>query len=207
MHRSTPRRNPHRHTTLYPSIVPPLPIHMKLVSFALLVSSTTACAFAQTATVDIDITLTTPGASCAFTVSNDLDFGTAERPASGSGSVTVSPTSGARSSSGIVVSGSSSVGQARLQGQHTASYTVTRTLPSTIAQNTESLDFSGTWAQSTSASSGYTPINTASYSGTAGGAGSNFSRHFRFGGTVSGIRWNHKNGDYTGSISTSAACN
>ena len=162
---------------------------------------------AQSTTVDVDVTLESPSASCAFSVTNDLDFGDVEKPTAGSGSVTVNEVTGARSSSGVTVSGSSTVGQVRLYGSHASSYTVSRTFPSSLKRSNKSLTFSGTWAQSSSASSGYSTISASSYAGTGGGSGTTFSRHFRFGGQVSGITWSSTNGDYTGSISTSATCN
>ncbi len=164
-------------------------------------------ALAQSANVDVEVTLEAPGASCTFTVNSDLDFGGVEKPTTGSGSVTINARNGSRSASGAVLTGSGTVGQVRLLGQHVASYSVSRTFPSSLTQSSESLSFDGAWAQSTSANSGYSSISASSYSGTAGGLGSSFSRYFRFGGEVSGITWSDTNGDYTGSITTSATCN
>ena len=168
---------------------------------------TAPAALAQSTTVDVEVTLITPGPSCTFTAGSDLDFGIVEKPPSGTGSVTINERTGARSASGTVASGTSSVGQVRLLGQHTASYTVSATFPSTLTKSSESLDYTGAWAHSTSASSGYTTLTTGSYSGTAGGLGTTFSRYFRFGGEVSGIDWTDADGDYTGSITASATCN
>ena len=124
---------------------------------------------AQSTTVDVEVTLATPGASCAFTVSNDLEFGTVQKPTTGTGTVTIAATTGVRTSNGAVVSGTSTVGQVRLVGSHTADYTVSRTFPTSLDNGSESLTFTGSWAESTSASSGYTAITTSSYTGTAGG--------------------------------------
>ena len=162
---------------------------------------------AQSTTVDVEVTLATPGASCAFTVSNDLEFGTVQKPTTGTGTVTIAATTGVRTSNGAVVSGTSTVGQVRLVGSHTADYTVSRTFPTSLDNGSESLTFTGSWAESTSATSGYTAITTSSYTGTAGGAGTSFSRYFRFGGSVGDIAWSNSDGDYTGSITTSASCN
>ncbi len=164
-------------------------------------------ALAQSAAVDVDVTLYTPGASCTITLTNDLDFGAAEKPATGSGSITINAQTGSRSSSGIVVSGTSTVGQVRLVGQHTSSYTMSRSFPTKLTKGTSSLDFTGAWSESSSANSGYSSISTSSYSGTAGGAGTSFTHHFRFGGQVSGITWSDGDGGYAGSIATSASCN
>ncbi len=166
-----------------------------------------ALSHAQSATVDVEVTLLSPGPACTFAVNNDLNFGSVEKPATGSGSVTISATTGARSSSGAVATGTSTVGQVRLLGQHVANYTVSRTFPASLTNNSASLTFAGTWAHSTSASSNYTALTSTSYTGTAGGLGSSFSHYFRFGGTVSDIEWADNNGSYTESISTSATCN
>lgn len=158
-------------------------------------------------TVDVDIDLISPPPSCSFTLQSDLAYGTAEKPTSSSGSVTISATSGSRSSSNTTVSGSSSVGQVRLSGSNVSSYTVTRSFPNTLSRSGGSLSFSGTWAQSFSQSSSYSTISSSSYNGSAGGAGSSFTRYFRFGGTASGITMSDPDGNYTGTISASATCN
>ena len=161
----------------------------------------------QSASVDIDIDLTAPSPSCSLTEESSLDFGSAEKPASGTGSVTISATSGTRSVNGVTATGSSSVGQASLSGSNVASYSVSRTFPGSLTRTGGSLGFSGSWAHSTSSGSGYSSLSASSYSGTAGGAGSSFTRYFRFGGTVSGIGLSDPSGSYSGTISTSATCN
>ncbi len=164
-------------------------------------------AHAQSATVDVDINLINPPPTCNFTVQGDLNFGTAQKPTTGNGSVTISQTNGNRTSSNTTVSGSSSVGQVRLAGSNVSSYTVTRTFPSSLTRSGGgSLTFSGTWAQSTSQSSGYSNISGSSYNGTAGGVGSSFTRYFRYGGTAGGISINDQNGNYDNSISVSGSC-
>ena len=157
--------------------------------------------------VDVDIDLISPPPTCSFTLQSNLDYGTAEKPASGNASVTINARTGSRTSSGTTVSGTSSVGQVRLSGSNVASYTVTRTFPSSLTRSGGSLSFTGSWAQSASQGSGYTALSGASYNGTAGGAGSSFNRYFRFGGTAGGINLSDPNGNYTGSISASATCN
>ncbi len=157
--------------------------------------------------VDVDIDLVNPPPTCSFTLQSHLAYGTAEKPGSGSASVTINAVNGSRSASGTTASGSSSVGQVRLSGSNVASYAVTRTFPSSLTRSGGSLPFSGTWAQSASQGSGYAAVSGASYNGTAGGAGSSFIRYFRFGGTTSGIDLSDPNGSYTGTISTSATCN
>ena len=159
------------------------------------------------ATVDVEISLTSPPPTCSFASQSNLDYGTAEKPTSGSGSVTISATSGARSASGTSVSGSHSVGQVRLSGSNVSSYVVSRSFPSSLTRSGGSLPFSGAWAQSASSGSGYQTIGGASYSGSGGGAGSSFSRYFRFGGTASGISIGDPNGLYDATITVSASCN
>ncbi len=159
------------------------------------------------ATVDVDIDLVSPPPSCSFTVQSDLGYGTAEKPTSGSGSVTISATTGSRSSSGTTVSGSSSVGQVRLSGSNVSSYTVTRTFPSSLTRSGGSLSFSGAWAQSASQTSGYSSVSGSSYNRSAGGSGSSFTRYFRFGGTVSSINASDPDGNYAGTISVGTTCN
>lgn len=160
----------------------------------------------QSATVSVDITLTSPQPSCSFTVSNDLDYGSAEKPPTGSGSVTISATTGDRTASGVTVSGSYSVGRVTISGTNVSDYTVTRSFPTTLTRSGGSLTFSGTWAQSSASSSGYTAISGSSYSGTSGGIGTDLTHYFRFGGTVGGIAFGDSDGEYDGSITASASC-
>ncbi len=162
---------------------------------------------AQSASVDAEITLVTPAPTCAFSVSSDLDFGLAEKPATGSASVTISATSGTRTANGTTVSGTSSVGQVQLSGANVASYTVSRSFPGTLDSSNDNLSFAGTWAESSSASSGYSSISGSSYSGTSSGAGSTFTQYFRLGGEVSGISLDDESAAYDGTISASATCN
>ena len=164
-------------------------------------------AHAQSANVTVDINLINPPPTCNFTVQGNLNFGTAEKPGSGNGSVTISQINGNRTSSNTTVSGSSSVGQVRLAGSNVASYTVTRTFPSSLTRSGGgSLTFSGTWAQSASQSSGYSNISGSSYNGTAGGVGTSFTRYFRYGGTAGGINLSDPNGNYDNNISVSGSC-
>ena len=182
-------------------------LSIKIVTVCVLCSLLHAeTAWSQSRSVTAEITLASPSPSCSFTLSSDLNYGTAEKPGSGTASVTISATSGVRSASGTTVRGSSSVGQVRLSGSNVSSYTVSRSFPSSLTYSSYSLSFSGTWAQSSSSSSGYSSVSGSSYSGTASGAGSSFSRYFRFGGEVSGISIGDGNGTYDGTITASASC-
>ncbi|MCY4205136.1 MAG: hypothetical protein OXE92_05355 [Bacteroidetes bacterium] len=163
-------------------------------------------AFAQSATVTATISLSAPSPTCTLSGSSSLDYGTVEKPGSGSGSITIAATTGAVTTS-LTRSGAPKPGQARLQGSNVANYSVSREFPDDLTKSSDKLSYSGTWAQSASSSSSYTAISGASYSGTAGGAGTQFDRYFRFGGTISGIDLNDANGTYTGTITTTATCN
>ncbi len=163
--------------------------------------------FGQSTTVTASISLSTPSPSCTISAVSNLNYGTVEKPGTGTGSIVINAQTGARTSSTLSISGSSSVGQARLSGSNVASYSVARTFPSTLTNSSSSLTYAGTWAQSSSSSSNYTAVSGSSYSGTSGGAGSTFTRFFRFGGTVSGITLSKANGTYTGTITTTATCN
>ena len=161
----------------------------------------------QSTNVDVSINLVAPAPVCGLTVSSNLGYGTVLKPATGTGSVAISATTGTRTATDVTASGSSSVGQVRLNGSNVASYSVSRTFPGSLTRSGGSLGYSGTWAQSTESSSSYNAINGSSYSGTAEGVGTTFTRYFRFGGTVSGIGLSDPNGSYTGTIATSATCN
>ncbi len=158
-------------------------------------------------TVTVSISLSSPSPSCTISTISNLNYGTVEKPASGSGSITINAQTGTRTGSTVSISGASSVGQARLTGSNVANYSVSGTFPGTLTNSGSSLTYARAWAQSSSASSNYTTVSGASYSGTSGGPGSNFTHFFRFGGTVSDITLSKSNGAYTGTIRLAAACN
>lgn len=184
---------------------------MQLLRFTLLIVPLTVLPalplMAQSVSVDVDIELTAPSPSCSLTEQSSLDYGSAEKPATGTGSMSISATTGTRSVSGVTAGGSPSVGQVSLSGSNVSSYSVSRSFPGTLTRSGGSLGFSGAWAHSTSSSSGYSTLSSSSYSGTAGGAGTSFTRYFRFGGTVSGIGMSDPSGNYSGTITASATCN
>jgi len=163
-------------------------------------------AFGQSISMTASISLSAPSPTCSLSGDSSLDYGTVEKPGTGTGSVSIAATTGTISTT-LSHNGSPAAGQARLGGSNVATYTVSRTFPDELTQSTDKLAYSGTWAQSASAGSGYTAISGSSYSGTSGGAGTNFNRHFRFGGTVSGIDLEDENGTYTGTITATATCN
>lgn len=163
--------------------------------------------FGQSATVTASISLSTPSPSCTISAVSNLNYGTVEKPGSGTGSIVINAQTGARTSSTVSISGSSSVGQARLSGSNVANYSVARTFPATLTNSSSSLTYAGTWAQSSSSSGNYTAVSGASYSGTSGGPGATFTHFFRFGGTVSDITLSKTNGTYTGTITATATCN
>lgn len=154
-------------------------------------------------TVPVSITLSAPSPVCRLSRDASLSFGTVEKPGTGNGSVAINAQTGARSSA-LTVSGSKSVGQARLTGTNVATYTVSSTFPSTLTKGAGSLSFNGTWAHSSSSNSSYSLISGTSYSGTGS---SSFTRYFRFGGTVSGIDLTDGDGTYSGTITASVSCN
>ncbi len=161
----------------------------------------------QSSNVDVSITLVAPSPVCGLTVSSDLGYGTIQKPSSGTGSVAISATTGTRTVTDVLASGSATVGQVRINGSNVASYSLSRTFPGSLTRSGGSLGFSGSWAQSLQPNGSYSSVNGSSYSGTSRGVGTTFTRYFRFGGTVSGIGLSDPNGSYTGTIKTSATCN
>ncbi len=84
-------------------------------------------------TAEIDLVAVT---TCSLTRLADLDYGTAAKPTTGSGSVSISATTGSRSASGgVSVSGSFSVGQVRLGGTGVSSFAVSASFPSTLTRS------------------------------------------------------------------------
>lgn len=163
--------------------------------------------FGQSTTITASISLSAPSPSCTISKDSNLNYGTVKKPGTGTGSIVINAQTGTRSSSALSVSGSSSVGQARLTGSNVASYNVVRKFPATLTNSSNSLTFGGTWAQSSSSGSNYSSIASSSYSGNAGGEGTSFTHYFRFGGSVSGITLSKANGTYTGTITATATCN
>ena len=156
----------------------------------------------KTARVDLLVV-----ASCTISTLSDLDYGSATKPQTGTGSVTISATSGSRSASGgVTTSGSFNVGLVRLDGQNVSNYAVTASFPSTLTRSGGgSLSYSRAWAQSSSSSSGYSLIGGTTYNGSGGGG--NVTRYFRIGGTAGSIDAGDAAGNYDNTASLTASCN
>lgn len=183
-----------------------IPMRLAILFFALSLGWTMPI-FGQSSSVTATLSLSAPSPTCTITTVSSLNYGTVEKPGSGTGSVVIHAQTGTRSSSTLSVSGSASAGQTRLSGTNVASYNVSRSFPATLNNSGSSLAYSGAWSQAATSGGTYTLIRGAAYSGTAGGAGTSFNHFFRFGGTVSGITLSKSNGTYTGTITTTAACN
>ena len=176
----------------------------RLLLLACVAMATAAAAAAQSASVGAGIVIADPPATCSMSTTA-LDFGVIIRPQSGSGqSVTISPTTGnVSTTSGIDNPASHSVGYAGVSATNVSSYTLSRTFPNDL----DGLTYAGTWAWSTSSGSGYTTISGASHTQSSlGGAGSNATRHYRFGGSVSGIGSSTSLGTYDDTIGISIVC-
>ena len=118
--------------------------------------------------------------------------------------MTISETSGnVSTSSGISNPSTHEVGYTRITAVNASSFTISRSFPSDL----NGLTYAGTWAGSESAGSGYSSISGTSHTQTGlGGAGGSASRHYRFGGTISGIGSSTTLGTYDDSISLSVTC-
>ena len=87
-------------------------------------------------------------------------------------------------SSGINNPSSHDVGYARLRAINVSTMVVAVTFPSSL----DALSFAGDWAVSESANSGYSAISgTSNTQSSLGGIGGDETRHYRFGGRVTGI--------------------
>lgn len=164
-----------------------------------------AAALAQTESIGAAIVIADPPASCSVSTSDDLDFGVIIRPSSGSGQwVDISNTSGSVStSSGISNPASHSVGYARMRAINVTTMTVERTFPA----NLDGLTFTGDWAVSESANSGYSAISgTSDTQSSLGGVGGDETRHYRFGGRVTGISSTTSLGTYDDTINITISC-
>ena len=164
-----------------------------------------AAALAQTESIGAAIVIADPPASCSVSTSDDLDFGVIIRPSSGSGQwVDISNTSGSVStSSGISNPASHSVGYARMRAINVTTMTVERTFPADL----DGLTFAGDWAVSGSANSGYSAISGASDTQSSlGGVGGDATRHYRFGGRVTGIGSTTSLGTYDDTINITISC-
>ncbi len=145
--------------------------------------------------------------SCTISRLADLDYGSATKPQTGTGSVSISATTGSRSASGgVTASGSFAVGLVRLDGQNVSNYTVMASFPSTLTRSGGgSLSYARAWAQSASSSSGFSLISGTTYN--AAGGGGSVTRYFRIGGTTSSIDAADAAGNYDNTASLTASCN
>ena len=164
-----------------------------------------AAALAQSESIGAAIVIADPPASCSVSSSDDLDFGTIIRPTSGSGQwVDISNTSGSVTTSGGINNPSShDVGYARIRAINVSTMVVAVTFPSSL----DALSFAGDWAVSESASSGYSAISgTSNTQSSLGGIGGDETRHYRFGGRVTGISSTTSLGTYDDTIDFSISC-
>ena len=185
---------------------------MKTVILVLMGFSTALAAWgfqsSGSETVDVEITLAAPSPSCSITLTNDLSYGNVV-PGSSSGSVTISSTTGDRTHEDVdEVSGSATVGQVEVAGNHGTQYVVEPVFPTALEESGgDTLTYSYKWASSDAASSGYVEFTTeTSDTNTGTGTGHSFTKHYRFGGTVSGIETTLPTGAYDGEITVAVSC-
>ena len=95
------------------------------------------------------------------------------------------------------------VGYMRVTAANSVSLTVSSTFPDAL----DGLTYGGTWAVSESAGSGYDAISGDSDTQSdLGGAGQSATRHYRFGGRVSGLSSSTSLGTYDDTIDISVTC-
>ncbi len=152
----------------------------------------------------------TANPQCTFSSNDNLVFGSAGLPSSGTtGSVTVSPVTGARSANNVTTWGTYTVGQVQLTGTDIGSYVVSIFLDAEVvhsSQGTETLDYDVDWAQAETSSGSYTSITGFSYSHAGTARATSLDRYFQFGGTIGGILPGSVTGVYEGSITVWAGC-
>ena len=156
----------------------------------------------QDSAIPVTFGLLPPAPTCSVSSVTALSFRTAIRPISGSNrhveanaeNGSISPGSGFTSHSG------GEVGYARVTASNSSSLTVGATFPDDLG----GLTYTGAWAVSESASSGYSSISGGSDTQT--GLSGDETRHYRFGGRVSGLSSSTGVGTYDGTISLSVTC-
>ncbi len=179
--------------------------------FALAMLFAAHVSFAQSGSISADIEIQNAPAACAFnTTGGDLDFGGIYKPTdAGTNNAVMNAVNGTLALQGGgngSTFGTSQVGAFSLAGSNTSTFTVDITFPATLTSGSNNLSYGGTWAQSTTAASGYALVSGATYNGTGSGSGP-FTHYFRVGGTVSGVASSTPNGTYTGTVGISGSCN
>ena len=171
---------------------------------------------AQSGVIVATITFSAPAPTCGIYGADDLSFGSVRLPGSGTVSVTVNAQNGRVTTvpSTHSVTGAS-VGDFRVSGSHVSSYSIrmsTRAMPTALTSKTNpsnTIPYSATTATSlngTAWGSAPTPQNAIFYGGTAGGPFSSFTRYFRIGGTLRGIRPSTPRATYSATITLTLTC-
>lgn len=187
-------------------------------------------ALAQTASGGLTarVEITRISASCSISGATNIDFGSLQRPVTGTGSATIDPTAAAASSfayvdgsdQALTSSGSPTWGTATASASNASSMTVNLSSPPSELRRsgcTGASDASGacaatfalTWAGSDDASSEtFTAIgtNASDVSNSLGGEGSSKSRFYRLGGTISGISTSTVAAVYEAAVTINVAC-
>lgn len=157
--------------------------------------------------ISASITIQNPSASCSIAGTQALAFGTLTRPSTGAASVTVSETTGTRTSTGGTASGASAVGQFRVEGDHVSSFAVSLTWPAQLRSGANPLAYAGKLASSSNGTT-YTSLTgkPTRVTGSGGGVFTTVTSYYRIGGAISGISRTTPVGTYTASVTVSVTC-
>ena len=177
---------------------------MRTVSLLIVSAALPVGAFAQI-TVGASLTIQDPEASCTVLSTTDLDYGTLIRPTTGSGlTIDMDEVDGTMTAStGLTVPTGYEVGAISVQAQNTSNLTISTTFPSDL----DNLSYTGAWAISEDATSGYATITGTSHTVSGlGGVGGDATRYYRFGGEVGDIGSATALGTYDADISLAITC-
>lgn len=194
---------------------------MKHIVFSLTLLALATGALAQsteTETLTASVTIEAAQPSCNISTGN-MDFGGLTRPSSGSASATLNPTAttddGIFTYNGPASSGTPSLGTATVTAtnvdQFSTSVAVTSTPATSLNQDasctgTCSIPYSLAWAGSDDSTGPFTTQTGTDSQTGLGGEGSNTTRYYRLGGTLSGIQSTNETGTYTATLTVTVTC-
>ena len=159
---------------------------------------------AQSTSTTAELTLLERDPTCTVSGTGP-DFGSYYRPVSGTGSVSITATTGSVGSpgGGMTLVSTGSVGSFSVTWEHADNFTVSVSSPSSLGSGGPS--YSGTWAESSTASGSYSSASGSHSRSSLGGEGKSGSHHYRIGGDVTGVSTS-MDGTYSGTITVSVSC-
>ena len=182
---------------------------MKTLSIVLLFGAFVARdGFAQSTNITVSATIEAAAPTCTFGGEENLEFGDIQRPASGNGTATYDPAvnDGELSETGVVSTGTPSIGELSVTASNSANVVVSYTPITSLAlagTPSKTMPFSVDWASSEDDAT-WSGLSSATFTGLVG-VGSSKTYYFQVGGELT-VAFDQDLGAYSQTLSFSASC-